>query len=488
MEEIDRGFARQIVEAPAVREPARLNGQLGTWDIVFTVLAYNAPLTVVIGLIPIMLSMGNGLGAPVTFIAAGLLMLLFAVGFTAMSRHVPNAGAYYAYITVGLGKPLGLGCALMAMVAYAFFIVGTYLYAGVVFHTFFAHAFGSFPVEWQQWTILIWVVVSALGYFRISLSAKVLTLALICEVVVVFVWELAVGMGRGPAALSPTWLTSSAMASGSLGLAVLFGVTCFAGFEATAVFREEAKNPEVTVPRATYVSIIVMACIFSSAAYFFIVGYGPSEALSRATSAPATAALNSVGYFLGKFGLDLVSALTCTSIFACLLALHNILARYVYSLGSDGTLPRSWAAIHRRHESPYRASMIVSLVGGCGVLAMIAENFDPFAVYESMVGMAGYSLLVLQVFTSLSVIAFFRRCTAEVSVWKTRYAPAASLVGLLVTGWEATKNIDVLTGDAQVAYLLLAVIFGVLLFGIVYALVLRRHRPTVYRAIGRQSL
>jgi amino acid transporter len=488
MEEIDRAFTRQIPDVSLAPAPRSLSGHLGTLDIVFTVLAYNAPLTVVIGLIPIMLSMGNGLGAPITFLGAGLLMLLFAVGFTAMSRHVPNAGAYYAYITVGLGKPLGLGCALMAMLAYAFFIVGTYLYAGVVFHTFFSHAFGASPLSWAQWAMVIWAAVSILGYFKISLSAKVLTVALICEVIVVFAWELAIGIEHGPAAFHPVWLTPAAITSGSVGLAVLFGVTCFAGFEATAVFREEAKNPEVTVPQATYVSIIVMACIFASAAYFFIVGYGPDAALAHAAAAPAIASLDSVGMFLGKVGLDMVSALTCTSIFACLLALHNILARYVYSLSSDGTLPKSWAAVHRVHGSPYKASLIVSLTGGCASAAMIALSVDPYGVYEALVGMAGYSLVILQIFTSLSVIVFFRRKGPTIGVWRRLYAPAASLLGLLGTGWEATKNIDLLIGDTHVATCLLALVFGALILGVLYALVLRVRHPTIYRAIGRQRL
>ena len=47
--------------------PVTLSGHLGTFDIVFTVLAYNAPLTVVTGFMGLLLSRGNGFGAPVTF-------------------------------------------------------------------------------------------------------------------------------------------------------------------------------------------------------------------------------------------------------------------------------------------------------------------------------------------------------------------------------------------------------------------------------------
>ncbi|MCR4471680.1 MULTISPECIES: APC family permease, partial [unclassified Burkholderia] len=229
--------------------PVTLSGHLGTFDIVFTVLAYNAPLTVVTGFIGLMLSMGNGLGAPATFLITGSLMLLFSVGFTTMSKHVRNAGAFYAYITAGLGRPIGFGAALMAMLAYGFMMVGIYLYAGVAYTSLFKHLFNSSPLVWWGYSLILLGIVAVFGYLRITFSAKVLTLALICEVVLVFVWEIAVALTKGLHGISPVWLTPSAVTSGSIGLGLLFGVTSFAGFEATAVFREEARSPEVTVPR-----------------------------------------------------------------------------------------------------------------------------------------------------------------------------------------------------------------------------------------------
>ncbi|EEF27464.1 conserved hypothetical protein, partial [Ricinus communis] len=187
--------------------PETLSGHLGTFDIVFTVLAYNAPLTVVTGFLGILLSIGNGLGTPVTFLAAGSLMLLFSVGFTTMSKHVPNAGAFYAYITAGLGRPLGFGSALMAMLAYGFMMVGIYLYAGVVYPSLIKHLFNSTPLVWWAYSLILLVIVGIFGYLRITFSAKVLTIALVCEVLLVFVWELAVVGHKGLSGIAPTWLT-----------------------------------------------------------------------------------------------------------------------------------------------------------------------------------------------------------------------------------------------------------------------------------------
>lgn len=468
--------------------PVTLSGHLGTFDIVFTVLAYNAPLTVVTGFMGLLLSMGNGLGAPVTFLIAGSLMLLFSVGFTTMSKHVRNAGAFYAYITAGLGRPIGFGAALMAMLAYGFMMIGMYLYAGVAYGSLVKHLFNSAPLVWWGYSLILLAIVAVFGYLRITFSAKVLTLALICEVVLVFVWEVAVMVAKGPSGISPVWLTPSAVTSGSIGLGLLFGVTSFAGFEATAVFREEARHPEVTVPRATYAAVIVLAVLFASASYFLICGYGPTNALAKAGADASTVALDSIGMYLGKAGLEAVNVLLCSSVFACLLALHNILSRYIYCLGIDGTAPRACAAVHKRHGSPHLASMMVSALAAAIVGCVIKSGVEPYAEYGALTGVGGYALLMLLILTSLSVLMFFIRKPSGANFLKSKVAPLISFVLLSAVGYLATVNMGVLTGDAKAAETLLALIFGTLVLGCLYARRLKKTKPEVYAAIGRQKI
>lgn len=470
------------------RADQRLRGNLGTFDIVFTVLAYNAPLTIIIGLIPVIIGMGNGLGAPMTYLAAGGLMLLFAVGFTAMARHVPNAGAYYAYITAGLGRSLGLGSAFMAILAYTFMLIGAYLYVGITFSTISLSWLGLDKLPWWQWAMIFAAIVAILGHFRISLSAKVLSFALLCEVIITFVWEAAVFNSGGASSLSLSWLTPSAITSGSIGMAVLFGVTCFAGFEATAVFREEARNPEVTIPRATYISIIAMSVIFASATLFFILGWGPDVALDKSINDPSNAGMGVIEMYLGNVGVSIVHTLVCTSIFACVLAIHNILARYIYSLSVDGVLFKSLSVVHPTHESPYRASGLVAIITVLSLIAAIYSGVEPYTGYASLVGIAGYTLLILQILTTVAVLVFFSRTPNSVSIVKTKVAPVLALIGLGVTAWLATENIGLLTGSESTAMILLAFLFGSLIFGCVYAIRLKASAPLVYKAIGRQNI
>src|SRR3954451_15327146 len=82
--------------------PHRLSGRLGPAAIVFMVVAAAAPLTVIAGTVPIGIAAGNGAAFPASYVVCTVVLLFFAVGFTAMAKHVAGAGAFYTYITQGL--------------------------------------------------------------------------------------------------------------------------------------------------------------------------------------------------------------------------------------------------------------------------------------------------------------------------------------------------------------------------------------------------
>src|SRR5690625_7396647 len=68
-------------------------------------------MTVVAGVVTTGFAMTGLVGIPVAFLAIGAVLMLFSVGYVAMSRYVTNAGAFYAYIARGIGKPFGVGAA-----------------------------------------------------------------------------------------------------------------------------------------------------------------------------------------------------------------------------------------------------------------------------------------------------------------------------------------------------------------------------------------
>jgi amino acid transporter len=92
--------------------------RLGAGAVLFFVMSAAAPLTVVAGTLTVAIATTQSLGLPAAFVAVGVVLGVFSVGYVAMGRHLPHAGAMYAYAAQGLGRWVGVGVAWMALLAY----------------------------------------------------------------------------------------------------------------------------------------------------------------------------------------------------------------------------------------------------------------------------------------------------------------------------------------------------------------------------------
>ena len=132
-----------------------------------------------------------------------------------------------------------------------------------------------------------------------------------------------------------------------LGIAVLFALTGFIGFEATAVFRDEARDPERTIPRATYAAVLIIGAFYTVTCWAFVVALGPDQVAAvaqRTLDGDGNMLLDTTEASLGGIGRDVVNVLLLTSLFACVLSFHNVIARYQFVLAGKGLLPRAAGA------------------------------------------------------------------------------------------------------------------------------------------------
>jgi amino acid transporter len=475
--------------ASATSEPD-LKGSMTTFDIVFTVLAFNAPLAVFVGYLTVIIGYANGIGSPVTLVAAGALVFVFAAGFTTMSKHLPNPGAFYAYVTAGLGKPLGLGAAFLAISSYVFLYTSSFIYGGTSLSSLVSDVFNGPSIEWWVFNIILIGVVGVLGYFRITLSARILTVAMVFEVIVIVVYNTVVFAQGGSEGLTSASLNPDQIFSGSLGLAALFSIGMFSGFEATAIFREEARDPDRTIPRATYIMIGVITALYATTLYALIVGVGPSGVVESAAADPAGTAIGSIDMYLGSVFTDIVIVLLCSSIFAAVLSMHNITARYLFSMGRDGVFHRSLGKVHPAHGSPYVASAATSAIAVVFLVVVLVAKADNLTVYARLAGIALYALIMLLLLTSAAIVAYFWvRPDHGLGTWKTLISPVIAGIGFAGALVLATKNAAFLVGGSQsAATVLIVIFFATVAVGVVYALALRRTKPDVYARIGRQDV
>ncbi len=457
--------------------------QLGVGGIVFMVLAAAGPLAAMFVGVAASIGEGNGIGTPGVYVLAGLTLALFAVGYVAMSRHVVNAGAFYAYVTRGLGRPAGFATAAVALLAYNAYVIALLVFVGL-----FAHesALSTLHVDlpWQAWSVIAFALLCALAYFQIELSAKVLGVLLACEFLVLATLDVAVLLDQGPGAFTLQSFAPSHVFAGALGVSIIYAFSSFTGFEATAIYGEEARNPRRTVPRATYLAVAIISAFYVLTTWSLVAAYGADHAVAAAQADPEGFVFAANARYVGGFTDDAMSLLICTSLFAALLAFHNATARYMFALARDHVLPRALTRTHPRHGSPYVASAVQLTITATFVAVAAIAGLPEADIAAGFLGLGAVCILLLQALASVSVVGFFRG-HPERDVWRTLVAPSLAAVALSAAIVLAIVHYPALTGtESPVMNHLWWAIPVVLAAGAAVAVRTRRTRPDVYAAFG----
>ncbi len=464
-------------------ETPGLRGSMGIVGIVFLVIAAAAPLTSVGGALPVMIALGDGAGSPTAYLVVAAVLLIFSVGYTAMSRHMVDAGAFYAYIRRGLGAAWGLGAAGLALLTYTAIQAAIYGLAAATLRDVVLR-YGGPQAPWPACAAVLIALVGVLGYRNIELGAKVLGVLLVVELGIILVLAAAVLIRGGAHGVDTVSFTPSAFLSGSPGVALMFAIASFIGFEATAIYGEEARNPRRAVPVATYAAVLVIGLVYALAAWAIVLAFGDDEVTAAADGDPAGLTFTAAARFLGGPAADVLQLMLVTSLFAALLAFHNAIARYLYALARDGFGHISLGSIHIRHGSPHRASLAQTVSAVLVVGAFAVAGADPVRqLFTWLAGLATVAILILMALTSVAVVVFFRRTGLDRRWWHSRVAPVLGTVCLLLVTAMVLRNFAILVGGSwTVADILLAVVGVVFLAGAVVGR--RTVVPGPARAVG----
>ena len=90
---------------------------------------------------------------PLLFLVLGAILALFVTGYAAMSHHITNAGAFYAYVSKGIGKVAGVGTAFVALIAYNSMQIGILGLFGAVFSRLHAGQ-ADINFAWYTWVFI----------------------------------------------------------------------------------------------------------------------------------------------------------------------------------------------------------------------------------------------------------------------------------------------------------------------------------------------
>src|SRR6185369_1174540 len=157
------GFNIKISHA----EPLMANA-VGLSDVVVMAVATAAPITSMAGNLPLVIGLGSGLYAPGAFVFCTIIMTIFAVGYNAISRQITTAGAFYGYISHGLGQSVGLAAGLLACLAYSVFEISLIGIFGYFVQQFLALQF-DIAIDWLVPCLIMLGLNWLFAYYRINI-------------------------------------------------------------------------------------------------------------------------------------------------------------------------------------------------------------------------------------------------------------------------------------------------------------------------------
>lgn len=515
---LERAEAGQDPAAGPQRGHHLKSGAIGLGGVLFMAVANAAPITAMTGNVPIAVGYGNGIGAPAGFLVATIVLTLFTVGFVSMARYITTAGAFYGFVTHGLGQVWGMATGALATMAYVVFegsLIGIFAYFG----NDALNRWLSVDVNWLLLAVVGIVAIGLFGYFDINIAAAFLGVTLIAEVLLLGALAFAVLFsGGGPDGLVPeavnplnafksltegggvgAAIDGKAIAAGSAAIGLFFAFWSWVGYETTAVYGEESRNPRRIVPRATLLAVVGLGVFYTFVSWMMIAGNGKAQTIEKANT-------DAIGLWVdlaqsklgGAFVGDLYLFLIVVGSFACGLAFHNAASRYLFAIGRElpltkGTLGRT----HDQHHTPHVASIVqsvITLVLTLGFYFLTTDGSEAATggyIYQyGLLAILGtMAILIVQAVTSLAVIWYFHvKKVQPGNLLTTGIIPGLGGIGMLYVVWLLLDNIEFAGGaaaDSPFFKLIPWLVVATFVVGLLGVLYLRARNRPVYDAIGR---
>jgi amino acid transporter len=295
----------------------------------------------------------SGEATPFVYLACLLATLIAASGIVEMARELPSAGAFYTYVTRGLGPRAGFVTGGLMFVAYALLppaevgLIGSYLQS--TFRTEF-----SANVPWWLIGLVPTGLMVFLAFEGIRSSLRTALILFTVEVCIVLALALIIVGKGGHDGLSAHPLNPGASPHGFGGLTTgfVFAALSFVGFEAAATLGDEVRSPRRIVPHAVLLSVLAVGGLYVFCVWAEVIGLGADT--TNRLDGSATPWNDLAQTFAAWMKWPVIVA-SVSSMFAVMLNSSNGIVRILNTMGREGLLPRVLAHIDPRHQTPSRA-------------------------------------------------------------------------------------------------------------------------------------
>jgi len=339
-----------------------------------------------------------GTGAFWAYVLAGLLALCVALCMGELGSMFPVAGGLYSIVTRVLGRPIGF-LALLDYIGQAIFLpasialgIGTYL--TVLFPS----------VNTNLAALIVMVAVTIIAVFTVSASARLTTVFLALELLVVATLAVAgflhvhqpVDVLIRPVTVSVRGVTS-AIGVGLVFTAVATALFSYNGYDSAINFSEETEGTAAHVGQAV-VRAALIGVVFEVIPLTGVLLAAPHLDPFITSSSPFTYVMTTS---LGGTINTVVTVGAIVAIFNACLAITLQFARILYSSGRDrawpGPINTALARVHPRFGSPWVATLVV---GGMASVLTFFSSLVAVVTFTSVLIIILYALIAISALVS----------------------------------------------------------------------------------------
>jgi len=374
-------------------------------------------------LAPAVLASVSGGGTALVELIAAVAMGFVAYAFVIFTRGFNSAGSVYGFTGAVAGPIFGFVSAWTLMLVYVSFAGGIFAATAGIAQS----AFGAVGLHlpWQVYAIIAFVLVMALAYLDIKISATViLLLEGVSMLLVVTACSIVLAKGGFDGhAFSSAPFRPNGVSFAVLGLGVVLSFSTFSGFEAAATLGEESRQPRLLIPPAIAASLALVAVFTIGVTAVVTNAYPDINQLSTAKVPLVTVTSKFVGDWMG----DLINFGAVVSAFGAALACAVGASRILFALGRDAG-PVMLRRTSRRTGAPAGALIWVGAGGLLMLLLFIHEQLANRAVALSLTYGADLIIVAYILVVIAAIIFTIRRRMAPVKT-------VILLVGLAVLGY-----------------------------------------------------
>lgn len=367
----------------------------------------------------------------VTFSLNGFVALLTAFSYAELGSCYHDAGGGYLWVKEGLPKWNGFISGWMSWFAHA---VACSLYA-LGFGAYFDLVLREFNVVMPQWGFLspqkilaaITAIVFAYVNFRgASETGKIGNIITIAKIVILFIF---IGFGLNLVFHRPDWKEAFTpfFAHGWGGVFKAMGLTfiAFQGFEVISQCSEEIKNPKKNIPRAVFLSLLIVVPIYLLVSVTALGAVKPDGGITPwdyLASHKETALVEvAKTFFIGGGIMLLIGGLISTM--SALNATIYSSSRVAYAMGKDRNFPTFFGKVHKKNFTPH-----ISIVFSLFIVVIMAISLP----IEDVASAADLMFLLLFLQVNVTLIRLRKKRPDLDRGFFTPLFPYASIVGILL--------------------------------------------------------